>query len=220
MVSLLSDFFVAPSGRSVLRGRGRFGPPDLHALFSVLRGAKRPSPAGAWGSAPHPPINQSAKSFVSLAVEGLALWACTVSFVISNYSGSPACGSTPLICNKSVQSAVPHSGSLCAHSGVLDAAVGHIGPIGRLGWRLSPLCTTASPSPRRGVPFSVLRSPGRRKPPLVLCGSRVASGFIAAKGGGSGFNLRGSSKLPSLQASKPPSHLCDSLCLQNFPGDS
>ena len=38
-------------------------------------------PAGAWGSAPHPPINQSAKSFVS--------------FVIPNYSGSPACGSTP-----------------------------------------------------------------------------------------------------------------------------
>ena len=71
-------------------------------------------PAGAWGSAPHPPISQSTKSFVSLAVEGLALWACTVSVVISNYSGSPACGSTPLICNKSVQSAVPHSGSLCA----------------------------------------------------------------------------------------------------------
>ena len=86
----------------------------LRSLFSVLRGAKRPSPAGAWGSAPHPPINQSAKSFVSLAVEGLALWACTVSFVISNYSGSPACGSTPLICSKSVQSAVPYSGSLCA----------------------------------------------------------------------------------------------------------
>ena len=53
-------------------------------------------------------------------------------------------------------------------------------------------------------PFSVLRSPGRRKPPLVLCGSRAASGFIAAKGGGSGSNLRGSSKPPSLQTSKLP----------------
>ena len=34
----------------------------------------------------------------SLAVEGLALWACTVSFVsfvIEKHSGSPACGSTP-----------------------------------------------------------------------------------------------------------------------------
>ena len=48
--------------------------------------ASAPSPAGAWGSAPHPPISQSAKiPFVSLAVEGLALWACTV---ISKYSGS------------------------------------------------------------------------------------------------------------------------------------
>ncbi len=28
--------------RSVLRGRGRFGPPGLHALFSVLRGASAP----------------------------------------------------------------------------------------------------------------------------------------------------------------------------------
>ena len=46
-------------------------------------------PAGAWGSAPHPSINQSAnqsKTFVSF-----------VSFVISNYSGSPAGGSRPLI---------------------------------------------------------------------------------------------------------------------------
>ena len=51
---------------------------------------------------------------------------------------------------------------------------------------------------------SVLRSPGRRKPPLVLCGSRAAFGFIAAKGGGSGFNLRGSSKLPNFQTSNPP----------------
>ena len=40
--------------------------------------ASAPSPAGAWGSAPHPPISQSAKiPFVSF-----------VSFVISKYSGS------------------------------------------------------------------------------------------------------------------------------------
>ena len=115
-------------------------------------------PAGAWGSAPHPPINQSAKSFVSLAVEGLVLWACTVSVVISNYSGSPACGSTPLICSKSVQSAVP----------ILAVFVSFVF-----------LC--------------------------ALCGSRAASGFIAAKGGGSGFNLRAppnfqASKLPNLQS--------------------
>ena len=36
--------------------RGRFGASRLHALFSVLRARKRPSPAGAWGSAPQPPI--------------------------------------------------------------------------------------------------------------------------------------------------------------------
>ena len=29
------------------------------------------------------------------------------------HSGSPACGSTPLICSKSAKSAVPHAGSLC-----------------------------------------------------------------------------------------------------------
>ena len=50
-------------------------------LFSVLCSlgrASAPSPAGAWGSAPHPPISQSAKiPFVSF-----------VSFVISKYSGS------------------------------------------------------------------------------------------------------------------------------------
>ena len=34
--------------------RGRFVASRLHALFSVLRARKRPSPAGAWGSAPHP----------------------------------------------------------------------------------------------------------------------------------------------------------------------
>ena len=55
-------------------------------------------PAGVWGSAPHLPISESAKisfvSFVFLAVEGLAFWACTV---ISNHSGSPAGGSRPLI---------------------------------------------------------------------------------------------------------------------------
>ena len=33
---------------------------------------------------------------------------------------------------------------------------------------------------------------------------RVHFGLIAADGGGSDFNLRGSSKLPSLQASKLP----------------
>ena len=49
------------------------------------------------------------------------------------------------------------------------------------------------PSPRRGVLFFVFRSPGR-----------VAFGLIAAKGGGSGFNLRDSSKLPSLRTPKLP----------------
>ena len=33
---------VAPQGRSVLRGRGRFAASPLHALFSVLRGAPAP----------------------------------------------------------------------------------------------------------------------------------------------------------------------------------
>ena len=42
--------FVAPQGRSVLRGRGRFGASRLHALFSGAR--QRPFPAGVWGGAP------------------------------------------------------------------------------------------------------------------------------------------------------------------------
>ena len=55
--------FVAPQGRSVLRGRGRFVPSGLHAPFSVLRGASAPlPPAGVWGGAPpRTPISQSAK---------------------------------------------------------------------------------------------------------------------------------------------------------------
>ena len=38
----------------------------------------------------------------------------------------------------------------------------------------------------------------------VFVGARGMSGFIAAKGGGPGFNLWGSFKLPSLQTSKLP----------------
>ena len=38
----------------------------------------------------------------------------------------------------------------------------------------------------------------------VFVGARAALGLIAAGGGGSGFNLRGSSKPPSLQTSKLP----------------
>ena len=64
---------------------------------------------------------------------------------------------------------------------VLDAAVGHIGPIGHIGRRLTPLCTAPRLSPRRGALFSVaveglalractLRSlfSGARQRPLVL----------------------------------------------------
>ena len=61
--------------RSVLRGRGRFGPPGLHALFSVLRGGiSRPTPAGAWGSAPHLPISQSANLLCALCEPLCPLW--------------------------------------------------------------------------------------------------------------------------------------------------
>ena len=57
--------------------------------------------------------------------------------------------------------------------------------------------------------FSVLRSlfSGARQRPLVLRvlrDSRAAFGLIAAKGGGPGFNLCGSSKPPNLQTSKLP----------------
>ena len=61
--------FVAPQGRSVLRGRGRFVPSGLHAPSSVLRGAlARPFPLPGCGAGPHQerqsanqPISQSAK---------------------------------------------------------------------------------------------------------------------------------------------------------------
>ena len=43
---------VAPQGRSVLRGRGRFGPPGLHAPFSVLRGASAPLPRSPFSVLP------------------------------------------------------------------------------------------------------------------------------------------------------------------------
>ena len=43
---------VAPQGRSVLRGRGRFGASRLHALFSVLRGASAPFAAQCPVSSP------------------------------------------------------------------------------------------------------------------------------------------------------------------------
>ena len=41
-----------PLVRSVLRGRGRFGPLGLHALFSVLQGAKAPFPCRGVGQRP------------------------------------------------------------------------------------------------------------------------------------------------------------------------
>ena len=65
--------FVAPQGRSVLRGRGRFVPSGLHAPFSVLRGAlARPFPLPGCGAGPHQerqsanqPISQSANQPIS-----------------------------------------------------------------------------------------------------------------------------------------------------------
>ena len=64
--SLYNYFACRPLvGRSVLRGRGRFGPLGLHALFSVLQGAKAPFPCRGVGQRPTP--LQSAKiPFVNL----------------------------------------------------------------------------------------------------------------------------------------------------------
>ena len=51
--SLYNYFACRPLvGRSVLRGRGRFGPLGLHALFSVLQGAKAPFPCRGVGQRP------------------------------------------------------------------------------------------------------------------------------------------------------------------------
>ena len=106
--------------------------------------------------------------------------------------------------------------------GIAVGPIGHIGPLGR---RLTPLYTTPhrrpagafcgrgrfvpsglhAPWPWKVCPFgparSVLRSLGRQRRPLVLRAlrdSRATFGLIAAKGGSPGFNLCGSSKLPSL----------------------
>ena len=135
-------------------------------LFSVFcspfsRARRRPSPAGAWGSAPYPnnqPINQPIP-FVSFVVP------CVL------------CGKNLLAVQRAV--ARPKSAKICGIGvfiilAVLDAAVGHIGPIGRLGRRLSPLCTTASPVARLPrVPFSVLRSlfSGRQSRPRFSRGA-------------------------------------------------
>ena len=69
------------------------------------------------------------------------------------------------------------------------------------------------------VLFSVLLSRGRFGPLGLHGNSRAAFGLIAAKGGGPGSNLCGSSKPPSLQTSKlralarRPS-LCSSVTLR------
>ena len=61
--SLYNYFACRPLvGRSVLRGRGRFGPLGLHALFSVLQGAKAPFPCRGVGQRP---TSQSANQLIS-----------------------------------------------------------------------------------------------------------------------------------------------------------
>ena len=61
----------------------------LRSLFSVLRGGiSRPSPAGAWGSAPLLPIPNQPNSFVLFVVP------CVL---CGKHSGCPAGGSRPLI---------------------------------------------------------------------------------------------------------------------------
>ena len=105
--------------------------------------------------------------------------------MISTYFGNPAGGSRPLIGSNLRNRRFPMLA-------VLDAAVGHIGPIGRirrLGRRLSPLCTTISPVAPQGRSvlrslFSVLQgapaplavtSPPRRRPGLQPPGLLQAS---------------------------------------------
>ena len=70
--------------RSVLRGRGRFGPLGLHALFSVFRSPGRacaPLPLPGCGAAPH--FFQSANQLISRA-----LWWSAHVFVEKTFSGA------------------------------------------------------------------------------------------------------------------------------------
>ena len=100
-----------------------------------------------------------------------AFFVSSVSFVISNYSGS--------------QRALARRPPLCPSVfSVFSVFLGICG----------------SPASCSLCPFVVLCVLSRgRFGPLGLHGnSRAASGIIAAKGGGSGLNLRGSSKLPNL----------------------
>ena len=101
-----------------------------------------------------------------------------VSFVIENYSGSPACASTPLICSKSMKSAVPHSGTPSCTFVVLRAlrvlpktfhAFPSTPPVARLPRVLfSVHCSLFS---RAAMP--PLRSPGRASAPCTLAKDRA-----------------------------------------------
>ena len=89
--SLYNYFACRPLvGRSVLRGRGRFGPLGLHALFSVLQGAKAPFPCRGVGQRP-----TSNRQSVNLPSSQSPL--CSLCpferFVIKTHSGSscPSC---------------------------------------------------------------------------------------------------------------------------------
>ena len=103
-------------------------------------GAGRTSPCRGVGQRPTPSnqrISQSANQPISWARQ--------------RPSGSPACASTPLICNKSVKSAVSSSGSLCAPSWSFVSFV--------TSRNTSPLSSALFVARLSRAPFSVLRSP-------------------------------------------------------------
>ena len=78
-------------------------------------GAGRTSPCRGVGQRPTP-SNQRISPGAQSAILPRPSANQPISWARQRPSGSPACASTPLICNKSVKSAVSSSGSLCAPS--------------------------------------------------------------------------------------------------------
>ena len=131
-------------------------------------GAGRTSPCRGVGQRPTP-SNQRISPGAQSAILPRPSANQPISWARQRPSGSPACASTPLICNKSVKSAVSSSGSLCAPS--WSFVVLRVSPAGQTLHALPSLCPSRACRALRGrgrfgasrlhAPFSVLRSPER-----------------------------------------------------------